>query len=312
MGNIAHFLWYNKFVSFKKTSFGIDFNMNKTKTILKNILIIFLLLIVSVCFCACGEINSSVISQDNGTIEEVVIVKLDLDKILDLGYTTNQILKLKEEIQSDAQDQSISMKEKLNNKVALQLTIPNLEKETREVLESYYNGITIKESNWNDNQYSIKVVFKNIDVYKYYYNISDDNKVETKEEKHFFYNKLYWYGNTMYLKHRELYESLKNKYQTKYPNLINDDAKLTYTYCADLRRQHSDADYIEKVDGKYYHTWIVDKENPNQQIMFYYNVANTYNWIIISVIVTLIITIIFSIIVIIKKINKNSKNKENI
>ena len=111
----------------------------------------------------------------------------------------------------------------------------------------------------------------------------------------------------MYLKHRELYDSLKDKYENKYPNLINHaDAELTYTYCADLRRQHSDADYIEKIDGKYYHTWIVDKDNLDQQVMFYYNVANTYNWIIVSVLITLFITVVLCInAIIIKNKNKN-------
>ena len=133
------------------------------------------------------------------------------------------------------------------------------------------------------------------------------------EEEHFFYNKVYWYGNTMYLKHRDLYNNLKAKYENNYPNLINHtDAKLTYTYCADLRRQHSDADYIEKVDGKYYHTWVVDKDNLDEQVMFYYNVANTYNWIIVCILITLFVTVILSIVVLItknKKVNINDIEK---
>lgn len=283
-----------------------------TKIKIKQILMVFMLIIISVYFCGCGQVNSSIVSNVDDSVEEIVSVELNIDKILEVGYTTNEIKQLKVNIQADAQFQCGLMKQKLNDNVALQLTIPNLGKETREILQSYYDGISVKETDWNNNLYSIKVIFKNIDVYKFYYNISDNNKVEMKEEEHLFYNKVYWYGNTMYFKHRELYESLKTKYETKYPNLINDDAKLTYTYSADLRRQHSDADYIEKIDGRYYHTWVMDKNNPNQQIMFYYNVANTYNWIIVSLLITLIITIVFAIIAIINKINnKKQKNINN-
>lgn len=281
--------------------------MSKIKT--KKILIILLLLIVSVCFCACGKINSSIITNEDGSIDEIVTIKLDIDQILEKGYSLDNIEDLKTDIRIDAQKQANLMKQNLNDKVLLQLSIPDLDEETKNVLESFYDGITIKESNWKNNQYSIKVKFKNINVYKYYYDIKDDNSVEMKQEEYFFYNKVYWYGNTMFLKHRDLYENLKAKYEINYPNLINyTDSQLTYTYCADLRRQHSDADFVEKVNGKYYHTWIIDQENPYQQIMFYYNVANTYNWIIVSLLATLSVTVIFGFVaILIKILNKNKK-----
>ncbi len=280
------------------------------KTRFKQVLIIFILIVMSVCFCACGQVNSSIISNADGGVEEIVSVELDVNEVLQAGYL--DIQSLKDEISLDAKTEAVKMKEYLNNKIQLHLLQVESE-EDKKTLNSYIDGISVYESKWKDNVYTIRVVFENMDIYKYYYNISDDNKVEMKEEEHFFYNKVYWYGNTMYLKHRDLFESLKDKYETKYPNLINHtDTELTYTYCADLRRQHSDADFIEKIDGKYYHTWIVDKDNPNQQIMFYYNVANTYNWIVVSLLITLSLTIIFSIVAIIIQLNnKKQKNINN-
>ena len=280
--------------------------MNKTKTFLKNAMIVFLLLIVSVCFCACGQINSSIISHADGSIEEFVTIELDIAKVINAGYLNVQ--QIKDEISTDAQREALTIKENLNIKVQQDLLLTT-DENTIKKLNSYYNGIEAYENKWEDNQYTIKVVFKNIEVYKYYYNISDSGNVEMKEEKHFFYTKMYWYGSTEYLKHRELYYILKAKYETLYPNLVNHtDAKLTYTYCADLRRQHSDADYIEKIDGKYYHTWIIDKNNIEQPIMFYYNVANTYNWILVALVITFVVTGILWTIVL---INKNKKKKQN-
>ena len=77
-----------------------------------------------------------------------------------------------------------------------------------------------------------------------------------------------------------------------------------------MRRQHSDADYIEKIDGKYYHTWIVDRNNVEEPIMFYYNVANTYNWILVAILITFVVTGILWTIVLINK-KKKQNNAEN-
>ena len=276
------------------------------KTKLRSILIIFMLVIMSVCFCACGQVNSSIITNSDGSIEEIVSIQLDVEKVLQAGYT--EIQALKDEISLDANVEALKMKEKLNNKINLHL-LQTTDENTIKTLNSYIDGISVYESKWKDNKYTIRVVFENVEVYKYYYNISDSSKVIMYEEEHFLYNKVYWYGNTMYLKHRELYDNLKTKYEDNFPNLINHaDAELTYTYCADLRRQHSDADYIEKIDGKYYHTWLVDKDNTNQQIMFYYNVANTYNWIMVCILITLFITIILLTVVLIKKFKNKKKN----
>lgn len=260
---------------------------------------------MSVCFCACSQINSAIITNKDGSIDEIVSVELNMDKIIEADLSVADINQLKDNIREDAQYEANLMKEKLNEKIDLHLLNPNVDNDTKTILKKHYDGITIKEAKWQNDKYSIKVKFKDINVYKYYYNIKDSDSVEMKEEEHFFYNKVYWYGNTMFAKHRELYVNLKTKYETKYPNLVNHaDTQLTYTYSADLRRLHSDADYVEKVNGNYYHTWVVDQNDVDQKIMFYYNIANTYNWIIVSLLLTLGITIILIIVAIIIKIIK--------
>ena len=85
------------------------------KTKLKNVLIVCLLLIVSVCFCACGQVNSAIITNEKGGIEEIVSVELDLNKVMQAGYLDVQILK--DEISLDAKTKALEMKENLNNKI---------------------------------------------------------------------------------------------------------------------------------------------------------------------------------------------------
>lgn len=262
------------------------------KTKFKQLLIVFLLLVTAVCFCACGEVNSRIIVKENGSIEEVVTITYDNEKIKQAGYTSAQILELKEQVKADAETVGKNMNKALNDKVDAKI-LTTADKETVEILKSYYNGISMFDGS-NENVYSVKVVFKNYDVYKFYYNISEDAKTEKKVEEHFFYSKVYWYGGTMYMRHRELYDTLKSLYEEKYSNLINhEENKLTYTYVCDLRREHSNADYIEKGEDGYYHTWVIDKEQATEQtIMFYYNIANSGNWILVCILITVVVTLI--------------------
>ena len=43
--------------------------------------------------------------------------------------------------------------------------------ETKQILNGFKNGLVILSNNWEKNEYVVSVKFKNIDVYKYYYNI---------------------------------------------------------------------------------------------------------------------------------------------
>ena len=118
----------------------------------------------------------------------------------------------------------------------------------------------------------------------------------------------------MYTKHHALYESVKFQFNLDMPELVAvDDCSLLYTYSTESRREHSDADYIQKIGNEYYHTWLVE-DPENETIMIYYNVANSGTWIIISIGIVLIVTLIMLIASLIISINnrKKLKNTENI
>ena len=87
----------------------------------------------------------------------------------------------------------------------------------------------------------------------------------------------------MYLKHYDLYQQIKEQLSLEMPELVAiNDCELLYTYVTDSRREHSDADYVQKIGNKYYHTWIVE-DAENDIIMIYYNVANSGIYIIICI-----------------------------
>ncbi len=279
--------------------------MIKSKKLIKLIIVLLLLMFVTITFSACAQVRVMTITNDDNSIDELVTVTIVPEEIISAGYNVTD---LKTNISEKSQAEAKDMKDKLNLKISLDLLTTN-DKETIEILNSFKDGIEVVKSDWKDNTYAIGIRFKNIDVYRYYYGISENVKVETQVEEHFWYDKIYYYSSTMYVKHHDLYDAVNSYYSVKYPKLINSESnELLYSYKTDLRRQHSDADYITYEGGEYYHTWIVDPENVDKPIMLYYNVANPENYIIVGLCVSLGVTVILTIVAIILKYIKKEKD----
>ena len=274
------------------------------KNSIRTLLVLLMLFVIALTFSACAQVRVMTITNDDGAIDELVSIAIIPEEVLNAGYNLTE-LKLDIETKSKAQAQT--MKDKLNNKIFKDLLLVN-DEESIKVLNSFKDGISVVKSDWKDNTYAIGIRFKNIDVYKYYYGISENTNVEMQTEEHFFHNKVYYYASTMYVKHHDLYDSVNDYYSAHYSQLINSETnELLYTYKTDLRRQHSDADYITKQDGEYYHTWVVDPNNLEEPIMLYYNIANPENYIIVSICITLAVTIVLATIGIVLNLTKKKK-----
>lgn len=272
---------------------------------IKSLFILLMLLIIALTFSACAQVRVMTITNSDDTIDEIVTVSLVAKDVVAAGYSVSE---LKNDITTKSQAQAQTMKEDLNEKIFKDLLLVR-DEESIAILNSFKDGISVIKSDWNNDVYAIGIRFKNIDVYKYYYNIKEETKVEMQTEEHFFYNKVFYYSSTMYVKHHDLYNKVKAYYSLRYPGLINSESnEMLYTYKTDLRRQHSDADYITKQDGEYYHTWVVDANNLEKPIMLYYNVANPENFIIVSVCITLSVTVVLLFAgIIINLIKKNNQ-----
>jgi len=265
---------------------------------------VLLFVFVTVIFSACAQVRVMTVTNEDNTIDELVSISLNEEEVKNAGYSF-EILKL--DIESNSKAQANKMISKLNQKISNDLRVIK-DEESVEILNSYINGISIVGSKWENDTFVVGVRFKSIDIYRYYYEIPSKVETKTYVEEHFFYNKIYYYGSTMYVKHNELYSLINNYYSVQYPTLIDsENNELLYTYKTAQRRQHSDADYITKRDGEYYHTWVVDKNNLDDPIMLYYNVANSGNWILLILCLTFAITIILLLIAIV--ISKNRKKK---
>ena len=264
-----------------------------------------MLLVVVFCLSACSSVRAMTVTNDDGSIDELVYVSLNEEEIINAGYTLDE---MKNRISVSSMNEAQQLVYNLNLKISIDIATTS-DSETISILNSFKNGIEVVGNIWQDDTYVIGIRFKNSDIYRYYYNITNNSSSKTYTEKHFFYNKIYYYGLSMYVNYSDLYEKLNAYYSTNYPNLVeSENNELLYTYITDLHREHSDADYITELDGKYYHTWIIDGNDLTQELVIYYNVANRTNCMIVLIGVGILISGILLLIAYF--VNKKTKKKE--
>ena len=272
------------------------------KSISKRILCILLLTMIAICFCACSTVTVSTVTNTDGTIDELVYISLDREEIMQAGSDFDTI---KNDVVTLARIEASQIMYQYNHTLNDRLVnAPN--QETYEVLMGYMNGVQVVGDSWSNDIYCIGIRFKNIDVYRYHYNISAKVEVKTEVEEHFLYNRVSYQAYTMYANYNDLYTRLLPHFSgEEYSAFELNDTEFIYTYITDSRRQHSNADYVRKVNGEYYHSWIVD--NNYEVITFYYNIANKTNWIICALGATCLVGVILGVVIFI--INKLKKKK---
>ncbi|MBR6778555.1 MAG: hypothetical protein IKM43_00160 [Clostridia bacterium] len=276
--------------------------MTKSKS--KILIFILLLFIVATCFCGCASVNVMTQQNDDGTIDELVYVTLNTDAIQSAGKSV-ELLKL--DVDTEGKKQIDLIIEKFENKIMFDKL--HATEEAKVVLNSYVGGITPVKSQWQDNTCAIGIRFKSIEVYRYYYGITGNETITMQVEKHFLYNKMYYYAYSMYADYSVVYSNLENIFSTKYPDLVdNQNNQTLYTFVTSSRRQHSDANFVTSEGGKYYHTWILDDDNLDKPVMLYYNVANRGNCILICIGASVIVCgIILGVGLLIEKNKKKKK-----
>ncbi len=268
--------------------------MSKIKKASLKILFVVMLLVITLCFSACASVRSATISNDDGTIDEIVNIKLDKQKIVLAGQNYTEI---QEKIKYDC------------NRVGGLILASFLQRTEEEDMQVYNEKLDVLISdNWVDDCFEIRIKFDSRDVYNFYYKIRQEDEIKPEVEHHFFYDKITYTGFTSYAVSNSLVGNLKAYFEMYYdPEFLDlSNCKFCYSMVTNLRRERSDADYVNKINGKYYHTWEIDIDQPNQQIEIYYNLANRGNCIIFCVILALSLCAILLIVgLIVSKINKN-------
>lgn len=281
--------------------------MQKNK--LKNSLVCVMLVLSAFIFSACASVNTLTRKNADGTIDELVYVKIDDTTLIEQGYNQAQIIDIKNYVknlgQSVEQSICVGFEQCLQN----DLLSTDSAEEIKNLM-AYSRGVQAIKATTENDTIVFGIRFKNADVYRYYYDIPQNSTPTYQTEKHFLYTKYYYYATTSYAdgKIQSLYNQIKNEISAQYPEIaINNKAELQFTYVTDLRREHSNADYISYSNDEYYHTWIVDENNLNAPVMIYYNIANSAHCILLCISISLIVCAILWLIVGAKK--KSAKRK---
>lgn len=277
---------------------------------LRKILMICLLVVVTISFCACSSVRTMTVTNTDGTIDELVYISLDTQALIDAGYDNLDIESMQTDITTTAMREASNIvdnfKQSIDDLLAFNFT---MDFKTRTDLLNIRDGLEVVTSSWQDNTYVIGLRFSDINVYRYYYNITEEAEVQPTNEEHFLYTKVIYSGLNMYVNYSDLYLKLNQEFSAKYPEFIDSSSnELLYTYVTDLRREHSDADYVTYMDGKYYHTWIVDGNNLGEEITLYYNIANRGNCILLCIGISIVVCGVLLIIGLI--VDKHKKKKQ--
>ncbi len=248
------------------------------------------LFVAMFCFSACSSVDSTTKINADGSVDEIVSVQIDDNDLISQGYSTDDIFNFKTDVKTIGSQTCQSICNDFNTRVQVDM-LSTTDQEQLNFLSSCLNGITpIVDNSNSTSSYEFGIRFKNANVYRYYYNITQNQSPKYKTEKHFLYTKCYYYGLTMYADYTSLYSQVKTRLAALHPEIVaNNKANLTFTYETDLRREHSDADYVTQQNGNYYHVWKVDEGELEKPIMIYYNIANSGNCILICIIVTIVL-----------------------
>ena len=272
------------------------------KSKVKNFIIVIFLLLITVCLSACSEVRAMTMTNEDGTIDELIYVTLNQEEIENSGYNLDEV---KQRIETNSMNEANRIVSAFNLRIQIALSTIT-DEETRQVLQSYYDGIAVVGNVWEENTYVIGIRFEDIDVYRYYYNITENSTGYSDIEEHFLYNTVYYNSTNLYADYHDLYDRLSSYYSSYYTDLVDsENNQLLYTYVTDLHREHSNADYVSRIDGLYYHTWVIDPNNIEENIVIYYNLANQANCLLVCLAVGLGVLSILGIIALI--INKKRK-----
>lgn len=276
---------------------------------LRKILMICLLVVVTISFCACSSVRTMTVTNTDGTIDELVYISLDTQALIDAGYDNLDIESMQTDITTTAMREASNIvdnfKQSIDDLLAFNFT---MDFKTRTDLLNIRDGLEVVTSSWQDNTYVIGLRFSDINVYRYYYNITEEAEVQPTNEEHFLYTKVIYSGLNLYVNYSDLYLRLNQEFSAKYPEFIENENELLYTYVTESRREHSDADFVTRLDGNYYHTWIVDGNNLGEEITLYYNIANRGNCILLCIGISILVCGVLLIIGLI--VDKHKKKKQ--
>ena len=280
------------------------------KATFKKSILCFLLILISLIFGGCSQVNYVNYTDENGIYTEVVEITLDETKFENLEQAKQDI---SDHVNSTLLSEYTSYTFKVNNKINEYRYDP----QNQDLYEAYIDlldDVTWEFNNFEDgNYFYVKLMFASTSSYLIFYDLTEKNFTEKDINEGLFYNTITYTGNLGYYIKNSLYSSLKSSpYLKKYFNQFSEqDVDLTYTYLAGSNRYKSDADETYYAgDGLYAHVWKVDTNNMEKEIHFSLRIANRWIWYVVAISISLLFCIVLAIIGVMIHIVKKKKEKE--
>lgn len=274
-------------------------------------LLSLLLLMISVLFSGCANVDYTTVKLRDGSINEMLATTIDEAKIQE-------------------KSQSVAVLKNSVQKMAVEILTEKLTEYTKTITKyvKYYQnagnvelanayaellmGVDIKQPSWKDDVFYLSIDFANITSYSLFYNLTEKNFVEEKRTENFFIEKIYYVGNLGYNLNSGLVSLVYNEFQLNFPELLDENVTLSYSYLPPSTRYHSDADKVTMTaDGKL-HTWEIKDGDLDREIHFYLILANRASWFIVALLISEITAIILLLIATISALIRHKKNKQKI
>ena len=160
---------------------------------LRKILMICLLVVVTISFCACSSVRTMTVTNADGTIDELVYISLDTQAIIDAGYDNLDIESMQTDITTTAMREASNIvdnfKQSIDDLLAFNFT---MDFKTRTDLLNIRDGLEVVTSSWQDNTYVIGLRFS--DIKRALPNVTQKmltNQLRSLEEDKLIYRKVY-------------------------------------------------------------------------------------------------------------------------
>lgn len=278
------------------------------KTVLKSVLC-FVLIMVSIVFCGCSQVNFINYTDENGIYTEVLEITLDETKFENLN-------KAKQDISDAVNSTLLSKYSTYTMNINMKLNEFKYDSEKQDLYVAYQDlldDVTWETHNFDDkNYFYIKLMFASTSSYLIFYDITEKNFSEKEVTKGLFYNTINYKGNLGYYIQHSLYSTLRHSpYLDKYfETFSEEDVDLTYSYLAGSSRYKSNADEVFYVgEGLYSHTWKVDTNNMDKEIHFSLRIANRWIWYVLAIGISLIVCVILILTALIMHFLKKKQQK---
>lgn len=280
------------------------------KTILSSVLC-FVLILVSIVFCGCSQVNYINYTDENGVYTEVLEITIEETKFQNPN-------KAKQDISDQVNSTLLSVHSSYTMNINSKINEFKFDPEKQELYEKYndlLDDVSWDIHNFDENNYFfVKLMFQSTTSYLMFYDITEKNFSEKEEVKGLFYNTVYYKGNLGYYLQHSLYSTLRfSPYLESYfKTFSEEDVNLTYTYLVGSSRYHSNADDTYYAgDGLYAHSWNVDINTIDKEIHFSLRLANRYIWYLLSIGISLIVCFVLIIVSLISHWVRKRKQEKN-